>query len=256
ILQNFHVVVISPHQRSLTVGTDRALGKIPRRHTGYKPATATLQSPRNTLADSFLGNFEPDREIKGGVMPYENRRQPFGLRSRARESIKNKTVRTVQAQPIFDQFYNRRIRDEATPLNNLGSLDSQGRTKVFFPPQDCPRRCDRNPKLPCNKFSLGALPRTGRAKKNKPFLHSAAVKKNGDSSDDENGDRDVKPHQRLLRGSFTTVVSRAGIESSPANSPFAQEPVVMALNQVRFDLAHRIQHYTNDNEQARPAEKL
>ena len=30
----------------------------------------------------------------------------------------------------------------------------------------------------------------------------------------------------------------------------------MALNQMRFDLAHRIQHYTHDNEQARPAEKL
>ena len=57
-------------------------------------------------------------------MPGENRGQAFGLWNRARESIKDKTVRAMQAQPIFDQFYNCRIRDQATPLNNLGSLDS------------------------------------------------------------------------------------------------------------------------------------
>jgi hypothetical protein len=45
--------------------------------------------------------------------------------------------------------------------------------------------------LPRNQFSLGAFPRTRCAEENKPFLHSAAVKKNGDSSDDENGDRNV-----------------------------------------------------------------
>ena len=162
----------------------------------------------------------------------------------------------MQAQPIFDKFHNCRIGDEATLLNNLGGLDSQGRAKAFLPTQDCARRCDRNSKLPRNKFSLGALPRTGRAEENKPFLHSAAVKKNGDSSDDENGDRDVKPHQRGLRCGIATVVSRARIESSPANPPLAQKPVVMALNQMRFDLAHRIQHYTNDNEQACSTEKL
>ena len=124
----------------------------------------------------------------------ENRRQAFGLRSGARESIKDKTVRTVQAQPIFDQFHNCRIRDKATPLNGLGSLDSQGRAKVFLPPQDRTRRCDRNSKLPRNQFSLGAFPRTRCAEENKPFLHSAAVKQNCDSGNDENGDRDVKPH--------------------------------------------------------------
>jgi len=191
ILQNFEIVVISPHQRSFTIWTNCALGKIPRRHTGNKTATAALQSSRNTVADGFLGNFEPDREIKWRVMASENRRQAFGLRSRARESIKDKTVRTVQAQPIFDQFHNCRIRDKATPLNSLGSLDSQGGAKVFLSTQDRARRCDRNSKLPRNQFSLGAFPRTRGAEENKPFLHSAAVKKNGDSSDDENGDRNV-----------------------------------------------------------------
>src|ERR1044071_6853654 len=116
-------------------------------------------------------------------MSTENRRQAFGLRSRTRESIKDKTVCTMQAQPIFDQFHNCRIRDKTTSLNNLGSLDSQGRAKVFLSTQDCARRCCRNSNLPCNKFSRGPLPRPGRAEENKPFLHSAAVKENSDSSD-------------------------------------------------------------------------
>src|SRR5262249_50901022 len=102
ILQNLEIVVISPHQRSFTIRADGALGKIPRCYAGDESATTALQSSGNTLADRFLGNFKPDREIKRRAMASENRRQTFGLRSRARESIKDKAMRAVQSQPIFD----------------------------------------------------------------------------------------------------------------------------------------------------------
>src|SRR5437016_4722038 len=125
ILQNFEIVVVSPHQWSFTIRADRALGKIPRRHTRNKTATAALQSSGDALADRFLGNLKPDREIKWGVMASENRCQALGLWNRARKSIEDKTMRTMQSQPIFDQFYNCRIRHEDAPLNGLVSYDPQ-----------------------------------------------------------------------------------------------------------------------------------
>src|SRR5207244_12936174 len=143
ILQNLEIVIVPPNQRPFTIRTDCALRKIPSRHTSNKPATAALQSPRNTLADRFLGNFEPDREIEWGMMASENRRQAFGLRTRAREAIKDKTMRTVQAQPVFDQFHNCCIRDKTTPLNRLGSRGSQGCPKVVLPARV--RVCGRDP---------------------------------------------------------------------------------------------------------------
>lgn len=127
-------------------------------------------------------------------MPGENGRETFRLRHGARKPIENKTVRAVQSQPVFNQLYDRCIRDKPALLNNLRGFDSQRRAKIFLSSQDRTRRSDRNPKLASDQFSLGTFPRTGSAEQNKPFLHSAAVKENRDPTDDENSDRDVKPH--------------------------------------------------------------
>src|SRR5205823_13252750 len=88
------------------------------------------------------------------------------------------------------------------------------------------------------------------------FLHSAAVKENRNPTDDENSDRDVKPHQGALRRRLATVVGRACIERSPANPPFSQKSIVVPLNELRFYLPHRIKHETHYNEQARSPKKL
>src|SRR5437764_11800279 len=249
-------MVVTPNQRSFTIRTDRALGKISGRHAGHKTTTAALQSPGDAIAHGFFGNFEPDCEIEGGAMSGENRGETLRLWHGAGKPIENKSVRAVQSQPVFNQLHDRCVRNEPASLNNLGRLSPQWRAKVFLSPQDRTRRSDRYPKLARDQFSLGTFPRTGCAEQNKPFLHSAAVKENRDPTDDENGDRDVKPHQRALRRRLATVVGRACIERSPANPPFSQKSVVVPLNKMRFHLPHRIKHDTYDNEQARSAKKL
>src|SRR5438552_448751 len=189
-------------------------------------------------------------------MSGKNGRETFRLRHCARKPIENKTVRAVQSQPVFNQLHNRCIRNEPALLNNLRRLGPQRCAKIFFSSQDRTRRSDRYPKLARDQFSLGTFPRTGSAEQNKPFLHSAAVKENRNPADDENSDRDVKPHQRALRCCLATVVSRACIERSSANPPFSQKSVVVPLNEMRFHLPHRIKHYTHDNQQTRSAKKL
>src|SRR5438874_634459 len=256
ILQNLQVVIITTDQRSFTIGTNRALGEISGRNTSDKTATAALQPPGDTIAHGFFGNFEPDCEIERSMMSVENRRQAFGLWHGARKPIENKTVRAVQPKPVFNQFHDRCIRDQSALLNYLRRLGSQWCSEIFLSSQNCARRSDRNSKLPRNQFSLSTFPRTGCAEQNKPFLHSAAVKENSDPTDDQNSDRDVKPHQCALRRCLASVVGRACVERSPANPPFAQKSVVVPLNEMRFHLPHRIKHHPHNNEQARSAKKL
>src|SRR5204862_3736673 len=104
MLHDLSVVVITPDQRCCTIRTDRALGKIPRRHACHKTATAALQSPGDPIAHSFFGHFEPDCEIERGAMSGENGCETFRLRHGARKPIENKTVRAVQSQPVFNQL--------------------------------------------------------------------------------------------------------------------------------------------------------
>src|SRR5207302_11428305 len=106
-------------------------------------------------------------------------------------------------------------------------------------PQDRTWRSDRNAELPRDQFSLGTFPRTGCAEQNKPFLHSAAVKENRDTTDDQNSDCDVKPHQCALRRCLAPVVSRACVESPPANPPLSHNSVVVPLTEMRCHLPHR-----------------
>src|SRR5437868_9577668 len=120
------------------------------------------------------------------MMSVENRRQAFGLWHGARKPIENKTVRAVQPEPVFNQFHDRCIRDQSALLNYLGRLRPQRCPEIFLSSQNCARRSDWNSKLARNQFSLGTFPRTGCAEQNKPFLHSAAVKKNRDPTDDQN----------------------------------------------------------------------
>src|SRR5207237_10368408 len=223
---------------------------------GDKTATSALQSSGDTIADGFFGNFEPDCEIERGAMSVENRRQAFSLWHGARKPIENKTVRAVQPKPVFNQFHDRCIRDQSALLNYLRRLGSQWCSEIFLSSQNCARRSDRNSKLPRNQFSLSTFPRTGCAEQNKPFLHSAAVKDNTDPTDDQNSDRNCKPHQCALRRCLAPVVGRACVEGSAANPSFAQKSVIVPLNEMRFHLPHRIKHYSHNNEQARSAKKL
>src|SRR5438874_2281047 len=110
--------------------------------------------------------------------------------------------------------------------------------------------------MPCDHFGLGSLPRTRRAEQNETFFHSAAVKEDRHPANDEDGDGNIKPHQCALRNRFATTVGTARIKGASTNPAFAQKAVVMALNEMRLYLTHRIKHHPNDNEQARSAEKL
>src|SRR5207253_1867347 len=71
----------------------------------------------------------------------------------------------------------------------------------------------------------------------------------------DDGNTDIKPHQRALRRRFAANISRATGESA-AHTTFAKKTVVMPLNQMRFNLPHRIEHYPDDNKQTGAAEKL
>src|SRR5437867_962299 len=84
----------------------------------------------------------------------------------------------------------------------------------------------------------------------KQALLLAPVKKNGDATNHQNGDANIKPHECAMGRGFTAIIGSA-VEAASADPTLAQEPIVVALDQMGLHLPHRIQHYTNDNEQTR-----
>src|SRR5438876_7447264 len=135
----------------------------------------------------------------------------------------------VQTQPVFDQFNDNFVRDQAAVLSDFSSLQSKRRAEILFPTQDCARRCDRDAELARDHFCLCPLPGTGRAQENESPFHLTPVKKNRDPSDDQRRYADIEPHERATLRRFAAAVGSA-IKCSPSNTPFAQKTVVMALD--------------------------
>src|SRR5215212_1427380 len=139
-------------------------------------------------------------------------------------------------------------------LRRLRCFQTEWRAEILLPAQDRSGRGDWNSELTRDHFRLSPLAGTRRAQKHKSPFHLATIKEGRDTADDEHGDADIKPHECGLRRCFTAIVGRA-VEATP-DASLAQETVVMSLNQMRFYLAHRVQHHANNNEQTRAAEKL
>ena len=72
----------------------------------------------------------------------------------------------MQTQPVFDQFNDDLVRDQAAVLSDFSSLQSKRRAEVFFPTQDRAWRCHRDAELARDHFRLRPFPGTGRAEKN------------------------------------------------------------------------------------------
>ena len=161
----------------------------------------------------------------------------------------------MKRQPIFDQFNNNLVGHQSALLRSLSRLDPERRSQIAFAPEDGARRSNRNPKMPRNHLRLCSFSGTRRAEKHNATLHLASVKKNCHTTDHEDCDADVKPHQSSLLCRLSPIVGGA-IKCPATDSPFAQKPVVMTLNQMCLDLSHCIKNHTDDNEQTGPAKKL
>ena len=71
-LQNLGLVVGATHERPIAIGTDRALRELGAGSAGREPASTALQTAGDSVADSLLRHFQPDREIKRGVQPFQD----------------------------------------------------------------------------------------------------------------------------------------------------------------------------------------
>ena len=188
-------------------------------------------------------------------MTLKNTLQALGLRHRSRKSIENKSMPAVEPQPILNQLDNDFIRDEITVPGCLRRFQSELCPEIFFTPQNRARGSNRNTELTSNHLGLSSLSGTRRAQKHESSFHLAAVKKDCHSADYQDRDSDIKPHQRALARRLAPIV-RGSIETGSPDSALAQEAVIMPLNEMGFDLPHRIENHAHDDQQARASEKL
>jgi hypothetical protein len=95
-----------------------------------------LKTSRNAIAHRLFGYFEPNYEIKRSAQPGQDRHQALRLREGSGKSVKDKSMTTVQAQPIFNKFNDNFIRNEFTMLDNFGGFLPKRGPEVFFPAQN------------------------------------------------------------------------------------------------------------------------
>src|SRR5262245_1062774 len=161
----------------------------------------------------------------------------------------------MREQPIFDQTHNDVIGHKSTVFRKLVSLHAKRRAQITLKAKDRSRRSDRESEMPRDHLRLRSLAGTGRTEEHNSTFHLAPVKEDCHAPDYQSSDPDVKPHQCSFLSGFASTVGRA-IESPPTNSPFAQEPIVVALDQMCLNLAHGIENHADNNQKTRAAEEL
>ena len=130
----------------------------------------------------------------------------------------------MQAQPVLDQVDNDLVGDEAALFCNLRRFQPKRRAEVAFAPQNRAGRSDRNTEMARDHFRLRSFSGTGRAEKHESTFHLAAVEEDRHSADDENGDADIKPHQRSLLRRLAAAVSRQRSKARPRMRPLRRNP--------------------------------
>lgn len=104
-------------------------------------------------------------------MSLQNVLEAFGLRHRARESIKNKAMPAMQTQPILDQLDDDFVGHESTVLRCLGRFQSERRAEFFLAPQDRSRRRNWNSEMAGNHLGLCSFSGTRCAEEDETPFH-------------------------------------------------------------------------------------
>src|SRR5678815_371467 len=98
------------------------------------------------------------------------------------------------------------------------------------------------------------LIKTVQAKTIRRFLAVSASKKDCNAGHDQDRHTDIKPDQCTLLHGLSSASRRA--VKAPANPAFAQESIVMTLNQMGLNLAHGIQNNADNDKQTGSPEEL
>src|SRR5687768_15880894 len=124
-------------------------------------------------------------------------------------------------------------------MGDVRRLKSERSTEVPFASQNCARRSDRDPEMTRDHLRLSSFSGTRRAQKHQSSFHLVPVEEDRHAADDQDGDADVKPHERRAPRSLSARVAGA-VEAPAPNASLAQESVVMPLNKMCLHLAHGI----------------
>src|SRR6266568_671207 len=122
LLQHSEVIIVPTHERSIAIGTNRALGELGALDTGREPAGATLETARNAVAHRLFRDFQPNHQVESSPQPGQDRHQALRLGQRSGKPIEHEAMSAVQTQPVFDQSNDDLVRDQIAVLDDFSGF--------------------------------------------------------------------------------------------------------------------------------------